>query len=240
MVALAVFVGVMVPVMMAKKENGGGITREQALNIAIWAVPGGVVGARLIHVIDNWSYFSDNPSEIIGGSGLGIFGAILGGTLTGIVYMKVKNIPIGRVCDIAAYGLILAQAIGRVGCLINGCCHGRTTSLPWGVMWTNPDTEAELIAQQHDVHPTQAYELLWDLLIFALIWKLRKKVRVPGAIYLIYISTYSAGRFMISFLRVNEDEWLGLQQAQIVSLLVFAVAVSLLVYLYRKPTPEPE
>lgn len=240
MVSLAVLTGVMVPFILAKKEGIGEITRNQILNIAVWAVPGGLVGARLIHVIDDWSHYSAHPSEIIGGEGLGIFGAILGGTLVGVVYAKLKEIPIGRATDVAAFGLILAQVVGRIGCIINGCCHGEPTSLPWGVMYTHSDTAAETLARTEAVHPTHAYELFWDLMVFALIWVLRKRIRPAGGIFLIYISTYSLGRFLISFLRVNDAAFLGLQQAQIVSLIVFIVAIALLVRLFRKPTCDSD
>ncbi|MFO8009360.1 MAG: prolipoprotein diacylglyceryl transferase [Dehalococcoidia bacterium] len=236
MVALAVMVGVTVPVLIARKEGLGGITGKQVVSVAIWAVPGGIVGARLIHVIDRWGYFVDNPGEIIGGEGMGVFGAILGGTIVGVLYARIKGFPIGRLCDIAAFGLILAQAVGRIGCLINGCCYGTSTDLPWGTVWTHP--ESYFPANLGAVHPTQLYELIFDLFVFAFLWVIWKRVKPPGALYLIYISTYSVGRFLISFLRENQEELAGLQQAQVVSLIVLAIAVSLLVYLYRRRKSE--
>ncbi|MFO8101761.1 MAG: prolipoprotein diacylglyceryl transferase [Dehalococcoidia bacterium] len=242
MVALAVLTGVGVPVLLARKEGIGNITQNNILSVAIWAVPGGIIGARLIHVFDRWSYFMDNPGEIVGGEGMGIFGAILGGTIVGVLYARIRGIPIGRLCDVAAFGLILAQAVGRIGCTLNGCCYGTPTDLPWGTMWTHPDSYGfnGTFAKGVSVHPTQIYELLFDLLIFAFLWSIRKRIRPPGALYLIYISTYSLGRFLISFLRTNEEAFLGLQQAQVVSLIVLVVAVGLIGYLYRKPPSEPD
>ncbi len=237
MVALAVLVGVTVPALLAKREGIGGITSNQILSVAIWGVPGGVIGARLIHVFDEWGFFMDHPGEIIGGEGMGVFGAILGGTLAGVIYARIQGIPIGRLADVCAFGLILAQAVGRIGCLLNGCCYGTTTDLPWGATWTHPDSYGPLVDA---VHPTQVYELLFDLVLFAFLWIMRKRIGVPGAIYLIYISIYAVGRFLISFLRENEEAFLGLQQAQVVSLVVLFVAVGWLVYLFRKPVSEPE
>jgi phosphatidylglycerol:prolipoprotein diacylglycerol transferase len=240
MVVLAILVGVWVPLRLAKKWGGVNLSQDQLLGVAILGVIGGVIGARLIHVFDEWSYFMDHPGEIIGGEGLGIFGGILGGTLFGAVYAKIKGFPVGRLCDLAAFGMILAQAVGRIGCILNGCCYGTPTDLPWGTRWTNPDSEgfADTFNSGVRVHPTQIYELLWDLVVFALIWSLRHRAKRPGVIYLIYISAYSIGRFTISFWRENENAFLGLQQAQVVSLAVLAVAIGLLVYLYRKPAPE--
>ncbi len=237
MVALAVLVGVSVPAFLAKREALGNITQNQIFAVAIWAVPGGVIGARLIHVLDEWGYFMDNPAEIVGGEGMGVFGAILGGTITGVLYARIRGIPIGRLCDTAAFGLILAQAVGRIGCIFNGCCYGTETDLPWGTVWTHPDSYGPAI---DPVHPTQLYELLFDLVLFAFLWVIRKRIRPPGVLYLMYISAYSLGRFMISFLRANEEAFLGLQQAQVVSLVVMALAIGLIVHLYRKPASEPD
>lgn len=236
MVALAVVTGIAVPVLLARKRDVG-VTRDEILSIAVWAIIGGIVGARLIHVINNWSYYISNPAEIVGGEGLGIFGAILGGTIVGVLYAKVKGIPVGHLVDTCSYGLISAQAVGRIGCTINGCCYGLPTSLPWGVVWTNPKTAAYskgIVPPGTPVHPTQIYELIFDLVVLALIWKFRQRLNRPGTIYLAYISLYSFGRFFISFLRVNKTVLLGLQQAQVVSLLVITVAVPLMIYLYRK------
>ncbi|MFA4835561.1 MAG: prolipoprotein diacylglyceryl transferase [Dehalococcoidia bacterium] len=242
MVSLAIFTGVVVPVMLAKRDGLGGVTRDQILSIAIWGVIGGLIGARLIHVFDEWDYFADHPGEIIGGAGLGIYGGILGGTLAGAIYARIKGFPVGKLCDISAFGMILAQVVGRIGCVLNGCCYGTPTGLPWGFVWTNPDSDgyADTYRAGVKVHPTQIYELLWDLVVFALIWSLRNRIKRPGVIYLIYISAYSIGRFTISFWRENHQGFLGLQQAQIVSLAVLAVALGLMVYIYRKPPPETD
>ncbi len=237
MVAMAVLVGVAIPALLAKKEGLGGITQNEIMSLAVWAVPGGIVGARLIHVFDEWSYFVDHPGDIIGGEGMGIFGAILGGTLAGVLYARVKGLPIGRLCDVCAFGLIVAQAVGRIGCFLNGCCYGTTTDLPWATVWTHTDSYGPPVEA---VHPTQIYELLFDLAVFAFLWVTRKKVGPPGVLYLIYVSIYSVGRFLISFLRTNEDVFWGLQQAQLVSLSVLFVAIGLIVYLYRKPPSPPE
>ena len=231
MVALAVMVGVTVPALLVKRDRIEGLTHNEILSLAVWAVPGGIIGARLIHIFDRWGYFMDHPGEIIGGEGMGIFGAIIGGTLAGLIYAKIKGFPIGQLCDTSAFGLILAQAVGRIGCLLNGCCYGTHTGLPWAATWTHPDPDIV------NVHPTQLYELLFDLALFAFLWVIRKRIKPPGALYLIYISVYSIGRFFISFLRTNDGVLVGLQQSQIVSIVVLAIAVGLIVYVYRRAIP---
>jgi len=239
MVALAVLVGIAVPLWLSRKWGISVINENSYFWVAIIGVIGGVIGARLIHVFDEWGHFVDHPGEIIGGEGMGIYGAILGGTLFGVITARVVKVPIGRLADVCAFGLILAQAVGRIGCTLNGCCYGTPTDLPWGATWTHPDSYGppESIGP---VHPTQLYELLFDLVVFAFLWIIRKRINVPGAIYLVYISIYSVGRFLISFLRENEEAFLGLQQAQVVSLVVLFVAVGWLIYLFRKPVSAPE
>ena len=90
--------------------------------LALWTVPGGLVGARLVHVIDYWSYYSANPGTILAfwEGGLALWGGILGGTLVAVIFARIRGFPLARYADLAALGLLLAQAIGRIGDVING------------------------------------------------------------------------------------------------------------------------
>ncbi|MBT9148889.1 MAG: prolipoprotein diacylglyceryl transferase [Dehalococcoidia bacterium] len=242
MIVLAVITGISMTVIMAKREGVGNITRYQIVSIAIWVIPGGIVGSRLLHIIDMW-VTTGNPGPLLGGEGATIFGAILGGTLAASIAAWVMGISIGHFANIVALVLPLGQAIGRVGCTLNGCCYGEPTALPWGVVWTHPNSYAyrDTFLAGVAVHPTQVYEIIWNVLfVFAAVWLLRKRLLRRGwTLYLLYISVYSFGRFFITFLRVNEPFLFGLQQAQVVSLLVLAIAIPLLVYLLRKPAPAP-
>ncbi len=236
MIVLAVITGISMTVIMAKREGVGNITNYQIVSIAIWATPGGIVGSRLLHVIDMW-VTAGSPGPLLGGEGATIFGAILGGTLAASIAAWVMGISIGRFANIAAPGLLLGQAIGRVGCILAGCCYGTPTTLPWGVVWTHPESYAYHLTGVA-VHPTQVYEIIWNLFVFATVWLLRKRLLSRGwTLYLLYISIYSFGRFFITFLRVSEPFLFGLQQAQVVSLLVLAIAIPLLIYLFTKPAP---
>ncbi|MGB2856487.1 MAG: prolipoprotein diacylglyceryl transferase family protein, partial [Dehalococcoidia bacterium] len=111
----------------------GGVTTENVMAAALWGIPMGLIVSRLVHVIDKYDYYIDNPREIFGFEGLTIFGAILGGLLGAWIYCRLRRISLAPLVDLAAPGIILAQAIGRVGCIINGCCCGEPTSLPWAV-----------------------------------------------------------------------------------------------------------
>ena len=240
MVVLAVIVGVAVPLWLAK---GTAIDRSTVYAIAPWAVLGGIVGARLIHVLDSLDIYTDDPVAAFKfwDGGVSIFGAILGGTLAGVACAKLKRISVGGLADLAAPGLILAQAVGRVGCTINGDAYGTATSLPWGVSYTHPDAASTTEPAPYVGHPVPVYEIIWDLMIFALIWKLRGRIRPEGSLFLVYLPLYSFGRFFFSFLRGGEEEVLGpLHQAHIIAIVLVVACVPLLFYRMRQPKPLAE
>lgn len=224
---IGIVVGVWLPARLAAKA---GLSVETLYSLAFWAVPGGIIGARWVHVIDYWSYYAANPGATLAfwEGGLAIWGGILGGTTTGVIFAKIRGFPIARYADLAALGLILAQAIGRIGDIINGEHISTTTGLPWGVVYTHPDSPAYGLPPSH---PAVAYELLMDLFIFAVLWKLRNRIRPSGILYLLYLTMYSTGRFLLSFLRLDSNTvLLGLNQAQWIAILVLAVALPLLIF----------
>ena len=223
--AIAIVVGVWLPAYLVAKA---GLSGDRLYSLALWAVPGGIIGARLVHVIDYWSYYSANPGAILAfwEGGLALWGGILGGTLTAVIFTRIRGFPIGGYADLAALGLLLAQAIGRIGDVINGEHISKGTSLPWGVVYTHPDSPSYGLPPSH---PATGYELLMDLLIFSILWKLRGRVQPGGTLFLLYLIIYSTGRFFLSFLRLDSNTVvLGLNQAQWLSLIVLAAALPLL------------
>jgi len=195
----------------------GGVTTDQVMAAALFMIPLGIITARLVHVVDKYSYYADHPGEIFGFAGLTIFGAILGGFLGAWIYCRLRRLPFGLLVDLTAPGIILAQAIGRVGCMFNGCCGGTPTSLPWAFSWTHPDSAASACAPLGTlIHPTQLYELLGDLVIFALLfWVLRGRVRPNGSLLAIYLLLYSALTFTVRFWRGDVETFAGpIQEGQ--------------------------
>ena len=154
-----------------KEAERVGISEDDVLNLAIFAIPAGVLGARLYYVIFNWGFYSQNPSQILNfrGGGMAIHGALIGGILAGLIYTKLKKINFFKMADIALIGMPLAQAIGRWGNYINGEAHGGPTNLPWGIM-----------VDGVKVHPTFLYESIWDFRIFIFLWIYRKKKKYEG------------------------------------------------------------
>jgi phosphatidylglycerol:prolipoprotein diacylglycerol transferase len=224
MVALAVVV--LILWMVWQIRRGANISYDSLLTVALIAIPSGIIISRLLHIIDLWSFYLANPGLLLGFGGLTIWGAILGATLGIWIYSRFSDFRFGYFMDLVAPGVLLAQVIGRIGCTINGCCYGKATSLPWGVVYTNPDSYAPIgIA----VHPTQIYEIIFLLIVFGVLFWLRKRFQPEGSLFLIYLSLYSMWRLGIGFLRDGTDFLFGLHQAQVVGIVVLLIVVPILV-----------
>jgi len=251
MTFIAVAVAVWLVARWGAKE---GMIVDSIYSVSVWAIIGGVVGARALHVIDFWDevYKHDFVSVfLVWSGGIAIYGAILGGFAGGALYIIVRNsewflslwrtifpfmgeahranLPsIGRLADITAPALLIAQAIGRIGDIINGEHYAKMTDLPWGVIYTHPNSPGIF---RPPTHPAVGYELLFDLVLLAAIWPLRDRLRPNGMFFTLYLATYSIGRFFLSFLREEFNEYFGaLNEAQVVAILVVIVTVPLLVW----------
>ena len=142
------------------------VTADDVYSIALWAVPGGIVGARLLYVLENAYLFANNPLGMfaINEGGISIYGAVIGGTLAGAIYCSRSHKPLAMLADRAMIGLLLGQGIGRIGDIINGEHHGREAfDFPFSVVYTHPNTLGE---RGLPVHLAVGYELVYDL-VFA-------------------------------------------------------------------------
>ncbi len=229
MVALAILVIILWMVWQVRK--GARISYDTVITAALVGIPSGVVLSRLLHVIDLWGYYSRHPGQIIGGAGLTIWGAVLGAALGIWIYSRFSKLQFGYFADLVAPAIILAQIIGRVGCTINGCCYGTPTSLPWGIIYTHSDSLAPLgIA----THPTTVYEILYLLIIFGVVLKLRGRLKPDGSLFLAYLSLYSFWRLGIDFIRDGTPFLLGLHQAQVIAIITLAITIPLLALRMRR------
>jgi phosphatidylglycerol:prolipoprotein diacylglycerol transferase len=136
-----------------------------------------------------------------------------------------KKFAFGYLADMLAPGIILAQAIGRVGCTLNGCCYGSETHLPWAIVYTNPNSLGPIGIP---VHPTQVYEIIFNLIVFGILLKLRGRFKPDGSLFLVYLVFYSVWRLGIDFIRDGTPFLFGLHQAQVISIVVLLIAVPLL------------
>ena len=246
------FLGVVLAIYLAGRwaRNSPGVNQDMVYATAVWALIGGIVGARFVHVIDHWSFYTSNPAEILAiyKGGIALYGAILGAFVGGAAYAYLNKFPVGKLADLAAPVVLLAQGVGRIGDIINGehCSVG--TTMPWGFVYTHPNSEAfascynTVRAATPSTHPAVAYELIWDLLAFAVLWRLRGRLQPDGMLFALYLALYSTGRFFISFFRTDKVWVIGLQEAQLIAVLVLAVTVPLLAYrasfIRREVVPE--
>ena len=235
MVALAV----LTVVLWALREvrRGANLSYENILNAALVGVPSGIIFARLFHVVDLWDYYIQNPGQIIGSDGLAIYGGVLGAALGIWIYCRLSKISFGYLSDVLAPGIILSQAVGRVGCILNGCCYGLETRLPWAIVYTHPDSFAPIGVP---VHPTQVYEIIYNLIAFGVLASLRGRFKPDGSLFLIYLSLYSLWRIAVGFLREGTPIILGFTEAQIISLIILAIAIPILAIKTRWVKGESE
>ncbi len=226
MVALAVVVVVLWLFWEIKK--GAKISYDQLFTAALIGIPSGIIFSRVLHVIDLWDYYSAHPGQIVGFSGLTIYGAILGAVLAVWIYSRFSRFRFGYVMDLLVPGVLLAQAVGRVGCTINGCCYGSAAPswLPWSVVYTNSQCYAPLGVA---VHPTQVYEIVFLLIAFGVLFPLRKRFQPDGSLFLIYLGTYSAWRVGVGFLRDGTSFLFGLHQAQVIGIIVLLIVIPILI-----------
>jgi phosphatidylglycerol:prolipoprotein diacylglycerol transferase len=227
MVALAVITLVTWALLSVKKDPK--ISYDVVINAAIVGIPSGVIFSRLLHVADLWKYYSQHPGQIIGGSGLSIWGAVLGAALGIWIYNRFSKHSFGYMADMLAPGIILAQAIGRVGCTILGDDTGLPTSLPWGFVYTSPDSPTNQAVGLTPTHPVVTYEIIFNLIVFGILLMLRKKLKPDGSLFLVYLAFYSVWRIGSDFLREGTGFLFGLHQAQVIGIVVLLIALVLMV-----------
>ncbi|WGX75883.1 prolipoprotein diacylglyceryl transferase [Paraclostridium bifermentans] len=226
LMATGMILGTLIALKEAKRV---GIKEDDILDLAIIAIPVGLISARLYYVIFNWEYYSNNPSQIFNfrGGGMAIHGALIGGILAGYIFSRYKKINFFKLADTVILGMPLAQAIGRWGNFINKEAHGGPTSLPWGIM-----------VDGVKVHPTFLYESIWDFGIFIFLCIFRKKKSYEGQIIVLYAILYSLGRFFIEGLRTDSLMIGPLRMAQVISLAGVIGGIIVHLYLSKKNKKE--
>jgi prolipoprotein diacylglyceryl transferase len=246
--ALAIILGVVAAVWFGERrwvERGG--ERGQIGDIALWAVPAGLVGARAYHVAtDHDLYFGSGQHPIqaleIWHGGLGIWGAIAGGLLGAWLYCRRHGILLRPLADALAPGLLLAQAIGRFGNYFNQELYGRPTTLPWGLEidpshWPSGRT----FPAGTVFHPTFLYEAVWNLLGMALLLYLDRRFKLGfGRVFALYVMIYTAGRGWIETFRIDTIELnnvLGLRWGVWMSIVLFVLAAAYFVAAGRRHRP---
>ena len=206
------------------------VPREKIEGLLLSIILGSVVGARIYYVVQNEFYlYLQAPWRVfaVWEGGLAFFGGLFGGTLGAYFYTRLHRLSFSRVADLFAPAIPIGAAIGRVSCGLAGMDYGTPTQLPWGVVYTNPNSYAPIDGIPR--HPDQYYELLGDLVIGVVLIKLRG--RLPqGGLFLVYLLLFSILRFFVFFVRGSVDQVaFGLKNAQLTALAILMIALPLLI-----------
>lgn len=202
MVALGVIAGVYVAARMLQRR---GLNPEWAVQVSVIGVPLGLIGARAYHVLTDWKSYQGRWVDVvkIWEGGLGIPGGILGAAIGGLIVIRLRQMPLRSLLDAGAVGFPVGQVIGRLGNWFNQELFGRPTDLPWGLEIDREHRPPDYL-EAETFHPTFAYEMVWNMLVFGLLWRVGLRGRFPrGHLMALYLFSYSAGRLWIEALRVD-------------------------------------
>jgi phosphatidylglycerol:prolipoprotein diacylglycerol transferase len=217
-----------------------GVAAESVIDLGPWLIIGAIVGARALYVISYWrESFAGGPvGEIfrVWNGGLVYYGGLIGATLACVWYIRVKKLRLWKVADVLAPSIALGYVFGRIGCLLNGCCYGRACSLPWAIHFPagNP-----LSPPTYPVHPTQIYDSLLNLGLYAALAWLYSRKKFDGQVFAVYLAGYALLRSFVEMFRGDYPEhqhYLGgwATPAHLVSMLILATGLTLLWALPRQ------
>ncbi|MBO60620.1 MAG: prolipoprotein diacylglyceryl transferase [Verrucomicrobiales bacterium] len=236
----------------SRRAARDGIDGKVVSDLGVWIIIAALVGSRVMYVITEWDKYSGEPfSEWINfrSGGLVFYGGFIGAVLAVILYVKIRGSqPLWKIADAFAPSVPLGHALGRLGCLMYGCCFGATCDLPWAVQFPlgspahgvhnaagllPPDATHSL-----HVHPSQVYSALLNFALYGgLAWLYRNK-RFDGQVFVVYLMAYSVNRFIVEFFRgdyQSEQLWLGwIKPGQQLSLFLLPVGIALAIFLWQR------
>ncbi len=237
MYVVGIAVGLWVAIPYARERG----LSEDDIWSAVWpSVVAGFIGARLYFVVQQpLGPYLEQPWRILATweGGMAFFGAVFAVIPTLYVMARLKKISFWKIVDACALLAVVGQAFGRIGNIINGDIVGAPTTLPWGFIYRNPHS----FVADHTIayQPAAVYELLFNILFFALLWFLRRRLTRPGLMTAVYLIGYSVGQILVFFLRNSEPLVLGpFKQAQVTSMVVLVPSVVLLWWLWTHPERE--
>ncbi len=228
MLALAFVVGIYLARDRAIKA---GIDSKVIMDLSVYVLLSSIVGARLLYILTNLDEYREHPLEaIFSRTGFVFYGGLIFAIIVGLWYLKRQKLPVWQIADVVAPSIPIGQAIGRIGCFLNGCCYGKPTTLPWGVKVAGRDP-----LDLTPLHPTQIYSSVGDLIIFFILsywWKRRK---FEGQIFLMYLVLYSILRFVVEIYRGDNPYFLfNLTLSQLLSIFIGLGAMTIMVRKSKK------
>jgi phosphatidylglycerol:prolipoprotein diacylglycerol transferase len=236
---LALVAGVWIGLWRARQL---GVDVDTMLSGLGWVIAGAGVGARLFHGLDHLPYYAQHPLEIVAvwQGGIAVYGGFVGGVVTGAVAAWKLGLPVWTCLDAAAPGMLVGQAVGRIGCFINGDAWGAPTGCACGVVYWNEHALVPPDLIGVPTHPYPLYEIGAVAVLLALLWATRGRSTRPGTAFLVTTIGYGIIRFGLSFVRQETVIVFGLQEAQLIAILTSVVALVILagrLALSRTPVP---
>jgi phosphatidylglycerol:prolipoprotein diacylglycerol transferase len=253
--------------LMARLAARDGLDKQKVYDLGLWVLAASLIGSKALMVMAEWDvYYRDNPRQIFTldffRSGGVYYGGFIGAVIASVIVMRYYKLPWWRTADSFAPGIILGQAIGRLGCFSAGCCWGKPTAGWFGVHFSEKGHEitgvptivshlsdkvqqnvwAERLADHGGIlaplnlHPTQIYEAGAALLILAVLLLIHRRRRFEGQVILAYSMLYSVARFIIEYWRDDpRGEIFGLSTSQFIAVIIFVGALATFIYRLRKP-----
>lgn len=199
-----------------------GLVADHIYGMTFWAVILGFLSAKILYIITRWSEFIENPFSFLSGSGFVVYGGIIGGAITIYGFCRLKKIDLLSYLDLMIPSVALAQAFGRIGCFLAGCCYGRETDSCIGVVFTHSDFAPNGVK----LLPTQLIMSAGDLIIMSILLIYASKRPQKGRVSALYLMLYSVGRFVVEFLR-NDDRGNvgGLSTSQFIAIFILIFGV---------------
>ncbi len=231
-----------------KESRRLGLDEDKVLGVILVTLVASVFGARLLYVLEHIEEYrrSWTSAFALWEGGLTLYGGVIAGTIAGLWSARRQGLSPWRVADALAPSIALGTAFGRVGCFLNGCCYGRPTKLPWGVVYP-PDTYPSLEFGTNPIHPAQLYFSLAGLALFGVLWAVRKRVKVAGELFWLCIVLYALVRVPLDFTRAYEPDsvighlgGLDVTESQILSLVLALFGTLMILRLRRQATNPPQ
>ena len=224
------------------RARARGLDPQRVMDLGIWIIVSALVGAKLLLLIVDYRQFSASPREFFGlvRSGGVFYGGLIAAVIVALWYLRRHRMPLWATTDAFAPGIALGHVVGRLGCLMAGCCFGRPTSLPWGITFRDPAAAANVGTPLGiPLHPTQLYEAGAEALILVVLLVLERRGRAfPGRTFWTYLLLYGASRFVIEFFRGDSRGMVGaISTSQLVSIVLVPLAIVMLVMLRRGTGP---
>lgn len=241
-----------------KRKN---LTPNLATEVTLLAIIFGIVGGKLFHLLENWSDFVSDPIGMaFNPGGLTFYGGLILAIIAIWIYLRIKKIPFLYIADAAAPALAIAYGIGRIGCHLAGDGdYGIPTDLPWGTNYENGTVPPSIMFRGSEIaanypggivpdntplHPTPIYEFLAGLLIFFILWKLRKKPWADGKLFMLYLVFSGISRVLVEIIRLNPRYIFGLSEAQLISAGLIIIGIIGFIYFtkgknLKRFTPQP-